>query len=507
MVAIKGNGPSYKVEGVYVGKPAFTEIMLLNPSDIKSITSRYKIGTFSSGQNEMPYHNFIKEDNSLVFVTSSNSHRLRVSKADFEKYGNFFNLDDFGMEGWLAAGEKVPMVDEVPDYFTYLSNKLEGSKEVIRGFMQGIAPLRIYFPNPKDTPVELYTRPNIDKIVDSDEEIHFAVPINLTGYFLQKAENWRQVLNESMFDLRELHRGEINPEIEAWFSDFLPKKSHKNPNKVIGYGVWMTPKYQFIAANLPLLDGYAYLMAGGIFDHYIEADMLNSGLKGSGAQRRLRDYIVFHELRHLFKKGYKSIFGRWKIESDSGKYQAEFYRERAKLHEGKELAEIYKILEKVSSSYAKGWRFWKALKRGLLGYGKGRNDRESLESKLEAEAAAFGLKGDAVATYVNMMMVEYEAGEAAEEGAKQQKSERKGSLESKVEALSRNSKSKGKGSKEKDARGKTAIYDKMQVYEAKEAEESKKETDHGEDSKGENSETSKGDAEGAEGDSSQSSSE
>ena len=100
--------------------------------------------------------------------------------------------------------------------------------------------------------------------------------------------------------------------------------------------------------------------------------------------------------------------------------------------------------------------------------------KESLESRLEAEAAALGLKGDAVVTYINMMMADYEAKESLEESSKPARSERKGGLESKLEALSRSAKSKGKGSREKGKEA--AIYDKMQVYEGKEVEETKEES-------------------------------
>ena len=238
------------------------------------------------------------------------------------------------------------------------------------------------------------------------------------------------------------------------------------------------------------------------FEEKIQGIMKHYGLHGERAKQLAIDQIVFHELHHFFPKGYKgySLFRQY-IEHRAGKLQADFYGKRAKLLEGKELAEIYKILEQINSDYAKSWSLKNVLIHSLLRRKSG--SKESLESRLEAEAAALGLKGDAVATYVNMAMADYEAKEALEESSKPARSERKGGLESKVESLSRSAKSKGKGSKEKGKEA--AVYGKTQVYEEKDNEEAKEEAGAEEDSDGKADENSKGDSEGGDGESSGSS--
>jgi len=456
MAAIKGNGPSYEVlskDYVYRGFPALKGIAQLDPSIIKSSRSKYKMGTFSFGYNKNPLYN--PDGDNVVFRTSGNV--FETAKADFEKYGNFFGRDDFEIEGWLAAGEKA-----YPNIFnevSYLPDLVRQSGHFHpEGLWLGV-PLRMYFPNKGDTPVNLYTR-----------STWFNVPINKFGVNLSKVANAENYIKNAILDVREMRRGDFNPEIAAWL-DYISKKGFKNPGKLIEIGV---EKGNFYAATYP--GKYITLVFPEDFEEKIQGIMEQYDLHGERAKQLAIDQIIFHEIHHFFPKGYEgySLFRRY-IEHRAGKLQADFYGKRAKLLEGKDIAKIYKVLEQIDSDYAKSWSFWRALKKGLLGYKKnGLSNRESLESRLEADAAALGLKGDEIANYVSMMMADYEAREALEESSKPARSERKGNLESKVESLSRSAKSKGKGSREKGKEA--AIYDKMQVYEGKEVEETKEES-------------------------------
>lgn len=450
MAAKKENGPSYRVlseDYVYRGQPALHGIKHLSPAEIVSMRPRYKIGAFSFGQNEAPLYNF--DGNKVVFRTPNNV--FEASREDFGKYGNFFGNDDFGMEGWLAAGEKVKpiMFDEVPALPQLPGQSGHHHPE---GLWLGV-PLRMYLPDSRDTPVNLYTR-----------STWVNVPINKVGIYLSKAANAELYFRNALLDTREMRRGDFNPEMAAWL-EYLGSRGFRNPGELIEIGV---QKDDFYAATYP--GRHVALVLPDDFEEKVDGIMRSYSLEGSRARQLVIDQIIFHELNHFFPKGYKGYdFLRWRIEGRAGKLQADFYGKRAKLLEGKDAAGIYKVLEQIDRDYARSWSLRNVVLHGLLRGKSG--SRESLESRLEAEAASLGLKGDAIAAYVGMMMDDYDAREAAEEGAKPEKSGRKGGLESRVEALSASAKSKGKSSRQNGREA--AIYEKGQVYGAKENAESR----------------------------------
>ena len=445
--AEKGN-TSYPIHAIhYNGIPAFNQVKQLpkiTPS--KSLLPDIRVGTFSHHFGESP--KYAVKDGRVYLRTANALHSVSID--DFLKYGTFFGEDDFGMKEWLAVGEDVKPADfdivPVDRYYKSVSyNKNEGAVEGV--------PLRMYLPNKRDSPVNLYVR-NTD----------VNAPINRAGYWASQIENFEQDLRDFLFDYREMKRGDHNPEAAAWF-DFISRKGYKNFDQLISIGKGLLDDKVVAATLHGNPEGYVSLLANKNFKEYIREMMGKYSLYDENSLRLGKDAVIMHETLHFSPKGqqrrglgfFKS--GR-RIEHNAGRIQAKFYHKR-KGEVDSEDVKAYTALEKDHADYARHWslksrlsKYFKianiiksfgTLNRDLnLGY-EGRSI-DSVIEQFRNEARLLGFTESEEDSYVESRLNEYESRKQAENFEKEttSKSENNSGLEALVKAGSKSGKGDSK---------------------------------------------------------------
>src|SRR3989344_1142457 len=156
---------SYRVLSThYRGSPAHSSSPKVDPDKIVSMRGLSPSLT-SYGYGHAKFH-VIGDD--VVTVTASGNH-FKTLKENFARFGPVTQIDDYGMDRWKAAGENVR-----PNMFSLIP--------VIPNiaYITGAAPLGMYLPSNRDTPINLQTTPRlVEAVAPNEMGIHVSKHANL----------------------------------------------------------------------------------------------------------------------------------------------------------------------------------------------------------------------------------------------------------------------------------------------------------------------------------------
>lgn len=373
--------PSYRVlSPVYIRPPSSVRVepKEIAPEEHKSMqggqpnVTSYPYGEYKPILEKGPH-------GEVYAVTRTANNKFRILLTDYFKPGHGYlsQNDDLEIDGMKFAGEEVK-----PAMFSIIP-KMQNL-----AYITGITPLRMHFPDERETPTSNRTTPRIVEAVDP----------NRIGYFDSKKGNFSHDLRNLMFD----DANRFNYEVSAWI-DFLGEKGwtyEKSKNHgVIALGIFHDDTH-------PAVAGYfdkGYLIADPKFLEGIETIASKYGLSKKEAVEAFKRHALLHEIGHVL-----GIPGDRKGEETQGMLAYEFYSRLAEESDGTKLGKFYKALARRNIDYAEYFSKSNHFKRQLrkeIHRGE-KSNIEKLISQFLEEGKALGYGENELNAYVNLRLNE-----------------------------------------------------------------------------------------------------
>ena len=251
------------------------------------------------------YMNFTGEAKLQVFIAEHSSLNYPHHLAEAQNIPWDFGEDGAGFYSWKATCEIPQTIDIVPRAEDY-------------GIISTIGELRV-------------EQDGITKYVTLTEP---QCSLNKVGFYTSKLENFRQDLKNALYD--EFRN--IDPELLE-FAKFLESKGHNKPRTVEYIGVG---KIRGIAAIAEKESSTFIFGSENLFKEAM-AIARSRGLDGPEAIRFVKEYVIRHELAHIY--GVDS-------EREVGLLLKEFYEKKAKNFKGTKREKYYKAIAAEARDYA-----------------------------------------------------------------------------------------------------------------------------------------------------------
>ena len=339
----------------------------IDAKDIKSMVQviHPSFGSYGYGESSL---NFIGD---YAFTRSTGGRVETYSRSDIERYGFATTWDESGPRfmGWLKAAN---------DNFPNLPANQPIPKNHNVSYAEGITQVRMNFPNPRDTSVDLYITPRIRGDVDFNKE----------GYYTSKVANIKNELRRLLWnDANHFH---LEPEL-------LLEHLYNKGLKLIRAEAPIT-SIEIIDAPPRTLAAYnpseRTLIIPSDFYERAKEVMSSYGLRSSDAIDAQIRRILYHE---IFYHAVLDLAGDDKTHKFIGLSEEEFFSELADNFKTTKWETIYKALANIESDYVKslsGLRFLqkararKNLKKSSLEhiaekYDKRHDNRKGLEEVVE----------------------------------------------------------------------------------------------------------------------------
>ncbi|MBI2658712.1 hypothetical protein HYX05_01240 [Candidatus Woesearchaeota archaeon] len=326
------------------------------------------VGSYGHTSNTVLFRN-----GEAITVTSNN--RFPTPMRDYLRNGPVRQIDDYYFGRWVQGGTDNPpskhsLIPKMPNL----------------AYITGITPLRMHFPNERDTPTSNRTTPRIVEAVD----------INKIGFFESTKGNLYNDSRNLMFD----NANRFNYEVTAWI-DFLGEKGwtyekSKN-NGVIALGIYQDDTRPALAGHFDK----GYLIANPKFLEGIETIASKYGLSKKEAIEAFKRHVLLHEIGHVL-----GIPGDRKGEETQGMLAYEFYSRLAEETESAKLGKFYKALTIRNRDYAEYFSKANHFKRQMRIEKGGKNNIEKLVAQFLEEGKALGYGENELNAYVNLRLNE-----------------------------------------------------------------------------------------------------
>jgi len=363
---------SYKIESAnrYIAPPSFVKVIpkKIAPEEINS--QQFEAPTVGSFGHAAPTQIITKEG----VVTRTSNNRFVDSYEDFARFGYFSQRDDFEIAGMKSAGE-----DFKPSMFNLIPKMPNAF------YLEGIAPLGMYFPDEGDTKVNLSTTPQVMAAIDP----------NKTGVYASKTASLKQdeLRRNLLFDDANHFHNDISTMVEYLVKKGFPVESAA-PITSLGIMNDIEQKH-FLAGYSP---SHGYLIVPPDFHELATKLISKYGLSEKEAIDAAKRYILLHELRHATF----GISGERTGEKLQGLIDVEIYSAMAENSKGTKWEKVYRALAREGMSYAKGFSFWRRVLESMSADPSkmSMGQLDLLVNNFEQEGEALGLQGIKLQNYI-----------------------------------------------------------------------------------------------------------